>query len=490
MLTRVLAALVVSAAMVHAAAAASIVTPKPAKGHPTQTVAISGSGFAASEAVDVYFDTTDTLLLVSSGSGTVAGSITIPASATPGVHSITAIGRQSNDAAQHALTVSTPWTQFGFGAAHANVNPYENTLSTSTAPLLGTLWSHSVGTTGGTPVVAGKHVFVGTSSGVAAFNVATGAALWNMNLSANFTASPTVVGNTLYIGDLSGNYYALDASTGATIWKVTLTGAFYSSAEVANGVIYVGSYAGSFYALQATTGTVLWTYSLTTGTDSTAALVNGNVYFGGYDNNIYCLNAATGAEVWSYTTGGHVESTPAIVNGTLYVGSDDNNVYAIGTSGANAGYLLWSYRTGSAVYATPTVYNNRVYIGSADDSLYALNSQNGSLYFSFPTNGLVRSAVAANGVVYFTSQDNNFYAISTYGGVLATGSIGAGYFGSPTVSDGRLFVATAGGDLYAFAPNAGNQPLRPHAPDPSSLRPDLTLRATRSIPTDTQPDGS
>jgi outer membrane protein assembly factor BamB len=449
MFIRELAALFVSATMDHAAAAASVVTPTPAGAHPVQIVAISGSGFAASEAVDVYFDTTDTVLLVSSGTGTLTGSLTIPATAAPGTHSITAIGRHSGDAAQHALSVSTPWPQLGFGAAHANVNPYENTLSTSTAPTLGTLWSNAASATGGTPVAVNNHVYVGTTSGVTAFNAATGATLWSKNLGANFTASPTVVGNTLYIGDFNGNYYALNASTGATIWKVTLSGSFYGSAEVSNGVIYVGAYAGNFYALRAATGAVIWSYALTTGTDTTAALVNGNVYFGGYDNNIYCLNAATGVKIWSYTTGGHVESTPAIVNGTLYVGSDDDKVYAIGTSGAYAGYLVWSYTTGSPIYATPAVYNNHVYIGSADDNLYALNAQNGTVYFSFATNGLVRSAVAANGVVYFTSQDDNAYAITSYGSVLATGSIGASFFGSPTVSDGRFFVATASGDVYA-----------------------------------------
>jgi outer membrane protein assembly factor BamB len=479
MLTRVALALSVSAAMVHAAAAASTVTLTPLSPHPTQTVAISGSGFAASEAVDVYFDTTDTVLLVSSATGTLTGSITIPASAPAGMHSITAIGRRSTDAAQYAVSVSTPWSQFGFGAAHTSMNPYENMLSISTVATLGTLWSRSANATGGTPIVASNRVYVGTESGVAAFSIAAGATLWNKNLGANFTASPTLVGNTVYIGDLSGNYYALNAATGATIWKVTLGGAFYGSAEVANGVIYVGSYGGSFYALQATNGAVLWSYASTSGTDTTAALVNGNVYFGGYDNNIYCLNAATGAKLWAYTTGGHVESTPAVVNGTLYAGSDDSKVYALGTSGANAGYLVWSYTTGSPVYASPTVYSNHVYIGSGDDNLYALNARDGSLYFSLPTNGLVRSAVAANGVIYFTSQDNTAYAMTAYGSVLATAAIGASYFGSPTVSDGRLFIATSSGDVYAFAPNAGNDPAPAHAPKPSSLRPDLRLRVTR-----------
>ncbi len=468
-----------TAALLRTAAAASIVTPAPLSVHPTQTVAITGSGFAASEAVDVYLDTTDALLLVSSATGTLTGSVTIPASAAPGPHSITAIGRRSSDAAQHALAVSTPWLQFGYGLAHASVNPFENTLSTSTATTLGTLWSQSPAASGGTPAVTSSHVYIGTTTGVASFNTVTGATLWNSNLAANFTASPTLVGSTLYIGDLNGNYYALNANTGATLWKVKLTGAFYGSAVVAKGIVYVGSYSGSFYALNATTGAVVWNYALSTGTDSTAALANGNVYFGAYDSNIYCLNAATGALVWSYATGGHVESAPAIVNGTLYVGSDDGKVYAIGTSGANAGFLLWSYTTGGQVYANPAIYQNRVYIGSADDNLYALNARDGSLYFSFATNGVVRSAIAANGVIYFTAQDNLAYAITTYGGLLATASIGANYFGSPAISDGRLFVATGAGNLYAFAPNAGNDAVPLHAPRPSSLRPDLTLPITR-----------
>ncbi len=479
MSTKLGVALLASASIVRAAAAASVVTATPISVHPAQTVSVTGNGFAASEAVDVYLDTTDTLLLVSSATGTLTGSVTIPASAAPGLHSITAIGRRSGDAAQYALTVSTPWTQLGFGAAHANVNPYENTLSTSTAPTLGTLWNRYAATTGGTPIVFSNHVYVGTSSGVASFNTATGAPIWNKTLNTTITASPTAAGNALYVGDLSGNFYALNASTGAIIWKVTLAGAFYGSAEVSNGVIYVGSYAGNFYALKASTGAVLWTYALTSGTDTSAALVNGNVYFGGYDNNLYCLNAATGAKVWSYTTGGHIESTPAVVSGTLYVGSDDGKVYALGTASANAGYLVWSYTTGGSVYANPTVFEGHVYIGSSDANLYALNARDGSVYFSLPTNGLVRSGVAANGVVYFTSQDNNVYAVTSYGAVLATGSVGANYFGSPAVSDGRLFVATASGDLYALTSNAGNSAARPAFPNPSSLRPDVNLQTTR-----------
>ena len=56
----------------------------------------------------------DTLLLVSSATGTFSGSVTIPATASPGKHYITAIGRKSGDAAQKAFTVSTNWSEFHF----------------------------------------------------------------------------------------------------------------------------------------------------------------------------------------------------------------------------------------------------------------------------------------------------------------------------------------------------------------------------------------
>jgi outer membrane protein assembly factor BamB len=464
----------------QAAFAASVVTLTPTTNHPGAVITVSGTGFGAGEAVDVYFDTTDTLLLVSSSAGALTGSITLPAAAVPGVHSVTAIGRQSGDAAQAPVTVSTAWLHFGFGQAHLAVNPYENVLSPSTAPALGTLWSVNLGTTGGTPAVYNGRVIVGTSTGVASVAAKTGKVNWNKNLGANFSASPTVVGATVYIGDLSGDFYALNASTGATLWTVKLPGYFYGSATVVNDVIYVGSYQGSFYALNANNGATLWSYSNTSGTDSSAAYVNGVVYFGGYDNKVYALNATTGALEWSYTTGGHVEGSPAVANGRLFVGSDDDKVYCIGTSAANAGNLLWSYTTGGQLYGSPTVYDGYVYIGSVDDNLYALNARNGSLYFSFQTDGLVRSASAANGVIYFTSQDSNAYAITTYGSSLTTMSIGASYFGSPAVADGTLYIATASGELYAFAPNAGADVVRAlTAPAPESLRPDMKLEVTR-----------
>ena len=466
----------------RAAGAASVVTPVPAVAHPTQVVTVNGSGFADSEAVDVYFDTTDTLLLVSSATGTLTGSVSIPASALPGQHSFTAIGRHSGASAQHALSVSTPWTQLGYGAANNSINPFENVLSPTTAPMLGTLWETTIGTLGGTPAVSANHVYVNTATGVAAVNAATGATIWNKNYSETFEASPTVVGATIYIGDLSGTFYALNGNNGAILWSVMLNGPIYSSATVVNGIIYVGTEQGTMYALNAAAkGQVVWSYTGASGAAVTVkpAVSNGNVYFANYNNYIYSVSAASGTLMWKYQVGNAIDSSPAVVNGMLYVGCYDATVYAISTAPGTAGVLQWSFKTGSGISASPAVAGGYVYIGSGDGSMYALNARTGAVYFSLATGAAVKSAVVANGVIYFTTALSTAFAINQYGSVLASGSTGSSFLGSPSVSDGTLFIATSEGGLYALAPNGGTDIARPHTPAPSSLHPDMRLQVTQ-----------
>src|ERR1035438_1711608 len=71
------------------------VTVSPKSGPPTEEAAVSGTGFGANQAVDIYFDTTDLALVATGPSGAFNGiRLTIPASATPARHWITAVGWQ------------------------------------------------------------------------------------------------------------------------------------------------------------------------------------------------------------------------------------------------------------------------------------------------------------------------------------------------------------------------------------------------------------
>src|SRR5215470_17822862 len=96
-----------------------------------------------------------------------------------------------------------------------------------------------------------------------------------------------------------------------------------ASPTIVAGVVYIGALSGGFYALNETTGAVVWSRQLDTephvtcrarGIISTAAVqpdpVTGTptVYVSGA-RDLYALNAATGAEVWQTQIGPTV-STP------------------------------------------------------------------------------------------------------------------------------------------------------------------------------------
>ena len=360
----------------------------PGTGPPTGTVTVSGAGFGAFEAVDVYFDTTDQALASASGTGTFAGiTVQVPASAAPGTHYITAVARHSGFSAQAPVTVSTSWAQFHYSGKHKGSNPYENVLSPATVSGIDEDWSFTTG--GGidlsSPAVANGAVYIGSEDdNVYALSAATGAKLWNFITGASIRfSSPAVANGTVYIGSEDDNVYALNASTGAKLWSFTTGGSVESSPTVANGVVYVGSLDGNVYALNASTGAKLWSFTTGGNVYSSPAVANGVVYVGSADANVYALNAATGAKLWSFTTGASIVfSSPAVANGVVYVGSQDGNVYALN---AATGAELWSFTTGEHRPLFPAVANGVVYVGSEDGNVYALNAATGAKLWSFTT---------------------------------------------------------------------------------------------------------
>jgi hypothetical protein len=283
-------------------------------GPPGSDLSVSGSGFPASTAVNIYFDTTDLALTVTNSSGSFSGvKIQVPASALPGRNWVTgAVALVTGDAAQAPFNVRTNWAQFHFASSHSGLNPRENVLNRSTAPALGLRWSY----------LAGNAVY----------------------------SSPAVADGAIYVGSDDGNVDALNAGTGALVWQFATAGAVTSSPAVANGMVFAASEDGNVYALDSSRGSKLWQFTTGAAVDSSPAVANGVVYIGSEDNNVYALNAGTGALLWQFATGAAVYSAPAVANGVVYVGSDDNNVYALN---AGTGAMLWSFTAGGAVGLFP-----------------------------------------------------------------------------------------------------------------------------------------
>ena len=240
----------------------------PAGGPPTSTVKVSGAGFGDSAAVDIYFDTTDEALASTNANGAFSGiAISVPASAVPGTHWVTAVERLSGRSAQTAFKVISNWAEYRYASSHAGFNPYENVLSTSDVSGMGLDWSSSP--TGGPPVP-----FPPTGGAV--------------------TSSPAVAKGVVYVVSGYGTVVALNAATGAPDWSYATGGPVGSSPAVANGVVYVGSNDGKVYALNAATGAPDWSYPTGGPVESSPAVANGVVYVGSDDGKVYAFSLPGG----------------------------------------------------------------------------------------------------------------------------------------------------------------------------------------------------
>ncbi len=216
-------------------------------------------------------------------------------------------------------------------AARSGLNAAETKL-TSTS-ISGLHLQHSVmlaspdsGGCGGSspafPVVVRNVLYVvnGGANSVSAYNVTSGARMWNRTLDA--------AGSSLYVGlavqngrvfvagvdcesqsDPNGFVRAFNAGTGAPLWNVGTLGAAADLA-VSNGkVITTGSSEGSgatVNALDPATGKSVWTKTYEASCDGffTSALVaHGNVVFCTLTfagtGTLRALSTATGAQVWS-----------------------------------------------------------------------------------------------------------------------------------------------------------------------------------------------
>lgn len=510
---RVAFATVLACLGMQSSAFATRISLTPDTDHPGATVAVKGSHFAANEAVDVYFDSTDELLVATNGKGVFRNrNLPVPSTASPGTHWVTAIGRTSGLAAQAAITVSTDWAMYGFGANRNSYNPYENVLSPDNVSGLTLAWSDPIGEdsyVNSSPAIAGGVLYVGvhdaiTADALLAFDASSGAQLWAATAATGFGAqsSPVVANGAVYIG-AQEQLYAYDAATGSQLWVVNTTGEIYSSPTVVNGVVYVGATNGDVYAFNASTGSQLWAASTGYPIFSSPAVANGVVYIGGegYPMVVFAFNASTGALLWQANTNedAGVRGAPAVAKGIVYFGTSD--YYSQGGDiiayNASTGSLLWSGQIGAVIDSTPAVANGLLYVETeggtthTDNYVCALNASIGGLLWctdvgagSGDSGVIDPSPAVANGVVYVASYQS-VYALDAFTGsrLWKSPDFSIHMLASPVVANGMVYVDrgddTYKGTLYAFALGGGRHGVnrkRRAAPDVRGLQPDWGLK--------------
>jgi outer membrane protein assembly factor BamB len=495
-----------------AAVTTTSITLKPTFGPPTTIVKMDGTGFGASETVNVYFSAAQVATVPSTitttSTGTFTASFTVPTSARPGKHAVMASGQTSLLSASQNFLVRTNWAKFHFDLNNSGFNPYENVIGPSNVSGLTTAWTGNTGyNIFSSPAVANGVVYVGATGGGKFYAFSA-----NGRTNCTTTGTPPV-------------------TTCTPLWIGVTAAGVDSSPTVANGVVYVGtkSPADKLYAFSTsatstnctTTGTPpvktctpLWTGATAAGVNSSPAVANGVVYVG--SDKLYAFSAAAGSAnctttgtppvktctpLWTGTIGLGTYSSPAVANRVVYIGSVNGKLYAFsaaagstncittGTPPAKTCTPLWTGATGNAVFSSPAVANGVVYVGSEDKKLYAFSAAAGSTncittgtppvktctpLWTGATGSIIytSSPAVANGLVYVGSFDYKLYAFSAAAGStnctttgtppvttctpLWTGATGFSIESSPAVANGVVYVGSADGKLYAFGAAAGS----------------------------------
>ena len=238
----------------------------------------------------------------------------------------------------------------------------------------------------------GDTLFVGTILGdMYALDAVHGSLMWKYLQPDPYRVqvSPTLSHDqsTLFVHDENGDVYALNAADGSLVWRkhfmIDKGTEFALSHDGAT--LFASTYEGAVYALKATDGSYVWGAALLSAVTSTPTLSHdGRFVFvaagaAGAAAYVYALEASGGSVAWKQATGPvNVSPTLSADGTTLFVESDDGNIYALEASG---GLNVWAYpRSTTPLHSPPLTYtlshdDTKLFIsGSTDNNVYALST--------------------------------------------------------------------------------------------------------------------
>ena len=298
-------------------------------------------------------------------------------------------------------------------------------------------------------------------------------------MAVDFSSSPAIVGNRLYIGSshgsifsLGGATYCIDIESQQILWRHTSPTPIFSSPAVAGGRVYIGE--GYHHdsdchlrCLDARTGEQIWSFQTTSHVESTPFISQGKLYFTAGADGVYCIDALEGAQIWHYPAV-HADMSPVMHKDKVYFGTGygDYRVYAVD---AQTGAEVWSKQMPYPVWGSPSAAENLVFFGLGRGNfsesapipagkVVALDTETGEIVWEHEAEDAVLTAIAVqNGAVTFGSRDGYVYSLqSTDGQPNWKTDLGGPVVSSPAVTLDTVYAATKNGYIYALSNDNGN----------------------------------
>ena len=295
----------------------------------------------------------------------------------------------------------------------------------------------------GTAAVDEARVYIGDYGGYfSAIDKRTGKLVWEKRIADAIGASPTLIGDTIYV-DIEtnapdGHLTALDRRNGKELWYSPALGEQSHATptiDIAKKRAYLGANLGFFHAFEIEKGKEVWRFK-TEGSKrpygpimkrrkvpkyhgqvkSTAALVGNKILLSSWDKHVYCLNTDTGEEIWRYKTDDLVMSSPTVdkAEKRVYFGGHDSYLYALDLE---TGKQVWRYKTDGLVYSSATLVRalgvkgsekkptKMILIGSKDQHLHGVRAKDGKGIFKHKVKGFITGVPVTDKGQVFVSTD-------------------------------------------------------------------------------------
>ena len=433
---------------------------------PGGKLTVSGGGFGPSAKVTLTLGSQTLSTITAHANGSLPSTtLTVPATFSFGPAALTASGPNANLTSSVEVIIANTWDQLGAGPGHVGDEPNDLVYNYLIFPGGNNweklAWHFEPGAIfNSSPAVVQGVAYVGDTSGqLYAVDIRNGGLVWTFTLpsGAALNGSPAVdtTLGLLFVGAGDGTLDAVYTSNGTLAWSDRV-GGNVSAPIFADGIVFVTSSRGTVEAATESTGHLVWTDNLTT-TLTAAPGLNASDHLlvvAGTNGNVVGINSTSGTSRWTFSTGGAVTAAPIVSGSRVYVGSSNDRVVALSQS---KGVLDWSFKTNGHVDDTGSLSDNRthgvltLFIGSNGGYLYGLDASTGTLRLNVTVGSPIISVSTANGIVILETSNGKISATRSWVSQLDwTYRTGAALTTTPVLEDGAIYVAAEDGNLYAF----------------------------------------
>ena len=252
--------------------------------------------------------------------------------------------------------------------------------------------------------------------------------------------------------------YAFELASGAALWDFDLPdmqGLYPDRGGMAlseDGMLYAATLGGSVLAMDAIRGTRRWE-SKVPGAVYGGVTLNGNLLLVPAGDTLIVLDRADGRLVRTLPLGGQSDTAPAVWGGGAFVTSDTPRVQAfdLGT-----GEEVWATQTNGPFNAAPLVQGGVVYAATMAGTVYALDSATGSIKWQtgVSSKGIsVTPALSADGGLLFAACDDGYVHIlaAANGNLIRSKRVSSAPLRSSPVCSGQtVFIGADDGFLYSL----------------------------------------